>query len=133
MQAELEFHERKIAKCRIAIEHFDATLVLYEESRNAKVVTRRYLLNGKSGLFAHGYVSGMVAEILRKANRPLNTGEVAEDFFSGLEAEIAPEQRKLLYRNIRSALANKARNGRIFVHHKEGRLNFYAIADISRK
>jgi hypothetical protein len=130
LQAELEYHERHIAKCRVALEHFDATLALYEESRNAKAVTRRYLVNSKSNLFAYGYVSNTVVEVLRKSNKPLTASEVTQRFLDGLECDVTPEQKKYLRRTIGWTLANKVLKRSVSIKYKIGRINYYILREV---
>jgi hypothetical protein len=72
LQAELEYHERKVAFCKIAIGHFTATLDLYEETKDAKVIRRRYTSNNCAKIFAHGLVTNTVMDVLRNAEGPLH-------------------------------------------------------------
>jgi hypothetical protein len=127
LQAELEFHERKIALCQIMLAHFDATLALYEETKSAKVLRRRYLSNRKPRLFEHGLISNLVVGALRDAPGPLSTSEIFERVVGGFETSPAPEASGLLYRNVRSAIANKVRQGIFRGHKGHGRIVTYEL------
>jgi hypothetical protein len=127
LQAELEFHERKIALCKITLAHFDATLALYEETKSAKVLRRRYLSNRKSRLFEHGLVSNLVVGALRNAEGSLPTSEIFEKVISGLESSPTPEASRLLYRNVRSAIANKIKQGIFRAHRARSRIVTYEL------
>jgi hypothetical protein len=127
LQAELEFHERKIALCEIMLAHFDATLALYEETKDAKVLRRRYLSNRKSRLFEHGLISNLVMGALRGAPKPLSTSEIFEGVIGGFETSPTPGASSLLYRNVRSAIANKVRQGIFRAHRGHGRIVTYEM------
>jgi hypothetical protein len=127
LQAELEFHERKIARCEIMLAHFDATLALYEESKDAKVLRRRYLSNRKPRLFEHGLISNLVMGTLRDALKPLSTSEIFEKVIGGFEATPGPEASSHLYRNVRSTIGNKARQGIFRAHRGHGRIVTYEM------
>ena len=121
LQAELEFHERKIALCQIMLAHFDATLALYEETKNAKGLRRRYLSNRRSDLFEYGLVSRLVVDVVRGANGPLSTFEILARVTNGLESPPSSEGSRILYGRLRSAIANKVRRGIFRAQRSRGR------------
>ena len=127
LQAELKYHERKIALCKIMLAHFDATLALYEETKDAKVVQRRYLSNRKSQLFEYGLVSNLVVSALRNAGGPLTKREIFERVTNALGSNLPPGVSRLLYRNMSSAIANKIKQGIFCARKGNGRILIYEM------
>jgi hypothetical protein len=129
LQAELEYHERKVAFCKIAIGHFTATLDLYEETKDAKVIRRRYTSNNCARIFAHGLVTNTVMDVLRNADGPLTTGETIDRMMLLLGSGLSPKDELVFRRNIRTTLARKRRQGILKSNLIGGRNRNYAIAD----
>jgi hypothetical protein len=127
LQAELEFHERKIARCKVALAHFDATLACYEETKDAKIVRRRYLSNRASRIFEHGQVSNEVADTLREAPKPQAMHDIFAGVAGALGITLPANNSRVLYRNVRSAVANKVAQGVFFKQRGDDGVVVYGL------
>jgi hypothetical protein len=127
LQAELEYHERRIGFCKIAIAHFDATLALYEETKGATRVSRRYFRNIRSTSFEYGLISKLALITLQESDRPLSTREILDNVRAALSTTLSSENERILSRTVRSMLSNKCQQGVLQGSILAGRLRIYKI------
>ena len=85
------------------------------------LLLRRYLSNRRSDLFEYGLVSRLVVDVVRGANGPLSTFEILARVTNGLESPPSSEGSRILYGRLRSAIANKVRQGIFRAQRSRGR------------
>jgi hypothetical protein len=127
LQAELEYHERRIGFCKIAIAHFDATLALYDQTQDVTKVSRRYFRNIRSTSFEYGLISKLALITIEESDRPLTTREILDNVRTVLDRDLSSEDERVLSRTVRSMLSNKLGQGVLRSKILSGRLRIYSM------
>ncbi len=102
----IEYHQKEIKKFTEVITHLNASIKVFDPNYNLSSIQSRQF-RAKNQLFAHGELSILIFEVLREAESPLTSAQVAD--LIKVKKNITVD----IIDNVMSSLQLQARNSNI--------------------
>ncbi|MDP1773032.1 MAG: hypothetical protein Q8L15_12170 [Methylobacter sp.] len=111
-------HRKEMVRLSEEVKMLDATIKLFEpDYRIRSIKPKRY--QKKNDFFKHGEAPRTILDILRKADRPLSTNDIAKAVMSS--KGISGENEKALQASILTTLHKQMKNGLVEITGKDRR------------
>jgi hypothetical protein len=102
----IEYHQKEIKKLTEVMTHLNASIKVFDPNYNLSSIQSRQFRT-KNQIFAHGELSVLIFEVLREAESPLTSAQVADAIKSKKNITVN------IIENVQSSLQLQARNGNI--------------------